>query len=244
MIGRIHSYETCGTVDGPGIRFVLFMQGCPMRCLYCHNPDTWMMKDGKDMDTDALIQEIKKYRSYMKFSGGGLTISGGEPLMQWEFVTELVLKAKALGIHTTLDTSGCLFTEAMKPLFAAVDLVLLDIKEFNPVRYQTLTSFELGPTLDLMDYLQSIDKKIWIRYVFVPGYTDATEDLVDLAKYLGDFTNILKVEILSFHKMGEYKWQALGYDYQLTDVKEPKQEALLEAKAIFEKEGLVTYINA
>lgn len=158
-IGRIHSIESCGTVDGPGIRFVVFMQGCPLRCQYCHNPDTWKYSDGTEMTVDELIQEAVKYKSYMRFSGGGITITGGEPLMQLDFVTKLIAACKEEGIHTAIDTSGYIYNDKAKEVIESVDLVLLDIKHAQPEQYQFITGAKLQPTLDFLDYLGKTNKQ-------------------------------------------------------------------------------------
>lgn len=235
MIGKIHSIETCGTVDGPGIRFVLFMQGCPLRCKYCHNPDTWNVNGGKNLTVDEILSEILKYKSYMQFSGGGITITGGEPLMQMPFVTELLKRCKEKGIHTVLDTSGAIFTEATKELLKYVDLVLLDIKNFDPTVYQKLTGAKLDPTLQFLSYLDQRSIDVWVRYVLVPGWTDNISSIESLSVYLSNFKNISKIEILPFHKMGEYKWEELGYDYELRNVKEPSNDLVDSVIDLFKR---------
>ncbi|MBL1209712.1 MAG: pyruvate formate lyase-activating protein, partial [Geminocystis sp. GBBB08] len=219
--GVIHSVETCGTVDGPGIRFVIFTQGCPLRCLYCHNPDCRHLEDGKTVTVDELITEIEKYKSYFKYSGGGVTITGGEPLMQPEFVKAIFQTCKKIGIHTVLDTSGYVNLNSAKPVLEYTDLVLLDIKSFEPNIYHKLTSVSLEPTLIFARYLAQINKPTWIRFVLVPNLTDFDHNIHGLAQFIAPFKNVEKVEILPFHKMGEYKWESLGYDYQLKDTQPP-----------------------
>jgi pyruvate formate lyase activating enzyme len=241
--GRIHSLESCGTVDGPGIRFVVFMQGCPLRCQYCHNPDTWKISDGREMEVQELVDEIIKYKSYMHFSGGGVTITGGEPLLQAPFVLELLKACKELGIHTAIDTSGYLYNDTIKEILDYTDLVLLDIKVYNMTKYKDLTGVELNPTLTFMSYLAKINKPTWVRYVLVPNLTDHEEDIEALAKFLSEFKNIEKLELLAFHKMGEYKWEELGYDYKLKNTPEPSQAQLIKAKEIFEKYQLKVITN-
>lgn len=233
MIGKVHSIETCGTVDGPGIRFLIFTQGCPMRCQYCHNPDTWKPNDGQDMDSNQLFEEIKKYKSYMTFSKGGVTITGGEPLMQPDFVLDLFKKCKSENIHTALDTSGYVNLDTVKEVLKYTDLVLLDIKSINPSIFKSLTSVEIDPTLKLAQYLQSQNIPMWIRHVVVPGLTDSLDDLSNLAKFLSDFTNIEKIEILPFHKMGEYKWETLRYEYELKNTSEPTGDFIEKVIKIF-----------
>ncbi|NLM12322.1 MAG: pyruvate formate lyase-activating protein [Epulopiscium sp.] len=238
ITGRIHSIETCGTVDGPGIRFVVFTQGCPLRCQYCHNPDTWNIAHGEETTVDELIKEIEKYKSYMKFSGGGVTLTGGEPLMQPKFAAELFRQCKERGIHTALDTSGYIPLEHAKEVIDYTDLVLLDIKSFDPDIYKDLTGVSNEPTLKLAKYLSEINKPMWVRYVLVPNLTDDPKNIEGLASFLSTLNNIEKIELLPFHKMGEYKWEQLGYPYRLKDTPTPSEEAIKNAKEIFKKYGL------
>lgn len=234
-IGRIHSIETCGTVDGPGIRFVLFMQGCPLRCQYCHNPDTWDASKGREVTTDEILAEAKKYRNYMNLSDGGVTITGGEPLMQTEFVDELVTMLKEEGIHTAIDTSGAIATETAFNILKKCDLVLLDIKSYNKDTYKRLTGANLAPTLKTMDFLNKNNVETWVRFVLVPDLTDDIDEVESLSKYLNGFDNIKKIEVLPFHKLGEYKWSELDLDYQLADTDEPTTEHLKKVTDIFKK---------
>ncbi len=238
ITGQIHSVESCGTVDGPGIRFVIFTQGCPLRCLYCHNPDCRHIEEGKETTVDELMAEIQKYRSYMRFSGGGVTVTGGEPLMQPEFVREIFRRCKALGIHTAIDTSGYVTLNAAKPVLDYVDLVLLDIKSFDPKTYVKVAGVAIAPTLQFAQYLSSIKKPAWIRFVLVPGFTDASENVEGLAKFIATLDNVEKVEILPFHKMGEYKWEQLGYEYQLKETPAATPEQVERTVEIFKKHGL------
>ncbi|MEC4984915.1 MAG: pyruvate formate-lyase-activating protein [Oscillatoria sp. PMC 1068.18] len=238
MTGRIHSIETCGTVDGPGIRFVIFTQGCPLRCLYCHNPDCRQIEDGKQTTVTELIAEIKKYRSYMRCSGGGITITGGEPLMQPEFVKQIFRRCQELGIHTALDTSGYINIEIAKPVLEYVDLVLLDIKSHDPKIYRKVTSVSLEPTLKFAQYLSEINKPTWIRFVLVPNLTDSQHNVEGLAKFVSNLQNVEKVEVLPFHKMGEYKWEQLGYEYQLKDTLPPSTALIQQVKNTFRKYDL------
>ncbi|WP_202710835.1 pyruvate formate-lyase-activating protein [Sporosalibacterium faouarense] len=231
--GRIHSIETCGTVDGPGIRVVVFTQGCPLRCQYCHNPDTWKLEDGKEVSVDELMADIKKYKSYMNFSGGGITASGGEPLLQSDFIKELFKRCKEEGIHTALDTSGFVNLNTAKKVLEYTDLVLLDIKSFNSKLYKDLTGVSNEPTIQLAKYLSEANIPIWIRYVLVPNLTDKTEDIRDLARFLSTLKSIEKVELLPFHKMGEYKWEELGYEYKLKDTETPSNKTIENVKKIF-----------
>lgn len=236
--GRIHSFESCGTVDGPGLRFVVFMQGCPMRCLYCHNPDTWTFKAGTQYSTDDVLAQILKYKSYMKFSNGGVTISGGEPLAQPFFVKELLQKCKENEIHTVIDTGGYIPLEKVDYVLDYTDLVLLDLKSMNPKIHLELTGCELDKSLDFAKRLQERNIPIWIRHVLVPGITDNKHDLQALADFAKSLTNAECIELLPFHKMGEYKWEEMGLEYELSDVTPPTRSQINEALDILETSGL------
>lgn len=236
--GYIHSVETCGTVDGPGIRFVVFTAGCPLRCLYCANPDCRSLENGQLMSVDELIAEVQKYTTYMHTSGGGVTVSGGEPLFQPQFVADFFDRCKALGIHTALDTSGYCDLETAKPVLDRADLVLLDIKSFNPEIYKTVTSVELEPTLRIARYLNEIGKPTWIRFVMVPGLTDIPDNVIGLADFIAPLKNVEKVEVLPFHKMGEYKWKQLGFNYTLSAVEPPTLEQIQAVLDIFSSRGI------
>ena len=238
VFGYIHSIETCGTVDGPGIRFIIFTSGCPLRCLYCSNPDCRYLENGKKVSIDELIEEIQKYKSYMNSSGGGVTISGGEALFQPHFVTEIFKRCRALGIHTALDTSGYCELKVAKPVLEFTDLVLLDIKSFDPATYRKITSVELEPTLILARYLSEINKPTWIRFVLVPGLSSDPHNVEGLADFVASLKNIEKVEVLPFHKMGEYKWENLGYDYQLKEIEPPTPELIQQTLEIFRSRGI------
>ncbi|MBE9046755.1 pyruvate formate lyase-activating protein [Pleurocapsales cyanobacterium LEGE 10410] len=239
--GRIHSIETCGTVDGPGIRYVIFTQGCPLRCLYCHNPDCRHPEDGKVVTVNELIVDIQKYKSYIKFSGGGVTVTGGEPLMQPEFVGEIFRRCQELGIHTALDTSGYVKLATAKTILDCVDLVLLDIKSFDPTIYRKVTNVSLEPTLNFARYLSEINQPVWIRFVLVPHLTDPLHNIRGLAKFISSLSNVERLEILPFHKMGEYKWERLGYEYQLKDAPPASPELVATAKNIFQEYGIKVY---
>ncbi len=241
MIGRVHSVESCGTVDGPGIRYVIFSQGCPLRCQYCHNPDTWKAEEGEAMDSNELVKEIVKYKPYMKSSKGGLTISGGEPLLQAAFVSEIFKKVKAKGIHTCLDTSGFIPIDKIGDVLDYTDLVLLDIKSYNPKTYKKLTGVELAPTLKFAQELMKRHIPVWIRYVLVPHLTDDMNDIEELAKYLTTLKNVKRIDVLPFHKMGEFKWKELGYAYKLANTPEPSEDLVEETKEVFQKYGLPIY---
>jgi pyruvate formate lyase activating enzyme len=237
--GYIHSTESCGTVDGPGIRFVIFTSGCPLRCLYCSNPDSRNLEDGKKVSVDEVVAEIQKYKSYMQASGGGVTISGGEPLFQPSFVREIFKRCHELGIHTALDTSGFCNLESAKSVLEFTDLVLLDIKSFDPDTYTKVTSVAIAPTLDLAKYLDEINKPTWIRFVLVPGLTDNPENIAGLADFVATLKNVERIEILPFHKMGEYKWKQLGFEYLLQNTPVPSPQQIKDAIDIFKSRGVV-----
>jgi pyruvate formate lyase activating enzyme len=242
-IGRIHSLESFGTVDGPGIRFVVFLQGCPLRCKFCHNPDTWDVKGGTDYTPKELIGEILKYKSYMDYSGGGVTFTGGEPLLQAQFLLEVCRLLKPHGISVAIDTSGYIWNDTVKELLEYTDLVLLDIKNYDPIVYQEVTGVKLDPTLKLLNYLREHQITVWVRYVLVPGLTDNLSSVEKLSEHLDQYPNVAKIELLAFHKMGEYKWKELGLNYTLTDTKEPDQELLRKTKEIFERNGKTVSVS-
>lgn len=239
MKGYIHSLESFGTVDGPGIRYVVFFQGCPMRCLYCHNPDTWEMGGGTQMESDEIIGNVLRNRSF--YTTGGITATGGEPLAQIDFLTELFQKAKVNGIHTTLDTSGILFdprhTEKMDALMAATDLVMLDIKDIFPEEHQKLTGHSNENILTFAEYLKAMGKPIWIRHVVVPGITFRREELLALGKYLATLPNMEKLEVLPYHAMGKVKYDSLGLEYALKDTPQLTKAEAAEAEAMI-REGM------
>jgi len=237
--GYVHSVETGGAVDGPGLRFVVFLSGCHLRCLYCHNPDTWHMKDAKKTDVGHLLNEINLYAHYLKRTGGGVTATGGEPLSQPDFVAAVFQGCKALGLHTALDTNGYLGENASQALLDATDLVMLDIKDFRPAEYKKLTGVELAPTLRFAERLSEMGKTTWLRYVLVPGYTDDLPSITELAAYAAKL-KMAKVEVLPFHKMGEPKWEAMKLPYVLKDTQPPSAELVSHVKEIFVSHGLKT----
>jgi len=235
-IGRIHSIETFGTVDGPGIRFVLFMQGCPLRCRYCHNPDTWNIGDGREVTVEEILTEIEPYIPYYKRSGGGLTVSGGEPTLQAPFVTELFREVKERwNLHTALDSSGFCESSRTEELMRYTDLVLLDLKEMDSSRHQSLTSQSNDRIHRFARYLSEIDKDVWVRFVLVPGLTDSTDNLTRLGAFVEQMANIKKLEILPYHRMGMYKWEKLGLEYTLQDVPEGTQDDVDRAQRWIEE---------
>jgi len=235
--GRIHSIETCGTVDGPGIRYVIFFQGCPLRCRYCHNPDTWDRHKGQEITIPELLADIGDYKSFMDYSGGGVTASGGEPLMQAEFVADLFAACQKRSIHTALDTSGYTSLEKAKRLLSYTNLVLLDIKSYNPQTFQHISSVPIEPVINFLEYLKSKQIPAWIRFVLVPGLSDHKPDIQQMAAYLKGFSNIERIDVLPFHKIGEYKWKELGYAYDLTDTQPPSSQELTDVKLIFQNYG-------
>ncbi len=242
-MAKIHSIETCGTVDGPGIRFVVFTQGCPLRCKYCHNPDTWIMANGKETSTDTLVEEALKYKSYMNYSHGGVTVTGGEPLLQLDFMMDFFSQLKQHNIHTAIDTSGYIFNDKVKEILNLTDLFLLDIKHFDPEQYQTVTGVELAPTLKFLDYLREKNIPTWVRYVLVPDLTDQEEAILGLSKHLSNYPNIQRIELLPFHQMGGYKWEELGLEYTLKDTPEPTSALLQRTYDLFKMHNTYVTMN-
>ena len=218
---KVHSFETCGTVDGPGIRYVIFLQGCKLRCKYCHNPDTWDCYSGDEYSADSIIEKALRYKPYMDSTGGGITVSGGEPFLQSNFLVELLLKARKKNIHTAIDTSGCVEDlESVRQVMPYVDLLLLDIKAMTPDMYRYITGADFELFLEFMEIVKNFGTKLHIRYVLVPEVNDSRDDLVRLGMYLATLENIVTFEILPFHKLGEYKWKELNYEYEFYDVPE------------------------
>ena len=235
ITGHIHSTESFGAADGPGVRFVIFTQGCKMRCRYCHNPDTWKIGGGEEVTADELLKKALRYKAYWK-NGGGITVSGGEPLLQMDFLIDLFKKAKAQGVNTVIDTAGNPFTRE-EPFFSKfsalmeyTDLLMLDIKEINPLRHKDLTGFENTNILDMARYLSDIGKPVWIRHVLVPGHSDFDEDLDALGAFVKTLTNVQRVEVLPYHTLGKFKWENLGTKYSLEGVNPPSEERVQNAK--------------
>lgn len=232
-MARIHSFESFGTVDGPGIRFVLFMQGCHLRCKYCHNRDTWDCNSGAVYTVDEVLAKILRYKNYILPSGGGVTATGGEPLLQFPFLINLFKKLKKEGIPTAIDTSGMFdITDSLKELIDLTDLFLLDIKHIDSQKCKDLVGFSNDKELAFAKYLSDNNKKMWIRQVLVPGITDSEEDLVKLKNFLSTLKTVEKVEILPYHSMGEFKWKELGYTYELEGIKDTTNDDVLRAKKI------------
>ena len=230
---RVHSIETFGTVDGPGIRFVLFLQGCYLQCKYCHNRDTWDLKGGEPKSLDDILEKMKRYKNYMMLSGGGVTVTGGEPFLQVKFLIELFKKLKEEGIHTCIDTSGIVaITDDVKELLKYTDLVLLDIKHIDDEKCKKLVGVSNKRELEFAQYLSENNIKIWIRQVLVPGYTDDEEDLKRLKKFIKSLKTVENVQILPYHSMGKFKWEKLGNKYELEDVRDANQNDVDRVKMI------------
>lgn len=236
-IGYVHSLETFGSVDGPGVRYVIFLSGCAMRCQFCHNPDTWDRNSGTPYEAGALLEKACKYRSYWG-SKGGITVSGGEPLLQIDFLTELFCKAKEMGIHTTLDTSGNPFTRE-EPFFSKwqelmkyTDLLLLDIKHIDDEQHVILTGQSNKNILDMASLLSEMNKPVWIRHVLVPERNDKDEYLHRLADFIGTLTNVERVEVLPYHTLGVFKWEQLKMQYPLAGIEPPDAERIKNAEEI------------
>lgn len=234
-MGRIHSFETLGTVDGPGLRFVVFMQGCHLRCKYCHNRDTWSTCAGNIVTLEELTRKIENYTNYFKASNGGVTISGGEPLLQMDFLISLFKELKKRNIHTAIDTSGMFdLTDKLKELINLTDLFLLDIKHIDSKKCKELVGFSNEKELAFARYLSDINKPIWIRQVLIPTITDSEEDLLRLKDFINSLSSVQKVEILKYHNMGKFKWEKLGYKYELENIPNATDEDLKRAKEILD----------
>ena len=239
--GNIHSIETFGSVDGPGVRFLIFSQGCAMRCRYCHNADTWQPGAGEQMTAEQLLNRAERYRSYWG-SEGGITVSGGEPLLQIDFLLELFSEAKRRNIHTCIDTAGQPFRKS-EPFFSKfrrlcdlTDLFLVDIKHIDEEEHLKLTGQKNGNILDMLRFLSDIKKPVWIRHVLVPGITDNDEALRRTRAFLQTLSNVQKIEVLPYHSLGAYKWRELGLDYTLEDVAPPSARRVLNAEKILRGE--------
>ncbi|MCQ6276179.1 pyruvate formate lyase-activating protein [Bacillus sp. V3B] len=241
MIGNIHSIETFGTVDGPGIRYVIFTQGCLLRCQFCHNADTWEIGTGKQMSVAEIIEDLTSYLPFIESSGGGITVSGGEPLLQIPFLIELFKECKKLGIHTAIDSSGgCystapLFQEQLSELLTYTDLILLDVKHINRKKHITLTGMANDHIIEFARLLSERKIPVWIRHVLVPTISDDEQDLNELGDFISTLKNVKKLEILPYHKLGVYKWEALGLDYPLKDIEPPSDEKVEKAYQILTK---------
>ncbi len=235
-IGRIHSIETFGAVDGPGIRFVVFFQGCPLRCLYCHNPDSWDISGGREVTAEELVTQIKRYRNFIK--SGGVTLSGGEPLLQSEFAEELLRLCRQNGFHTAVDTSGCIPLTKCKTAVDQASMLLLDIKAIDSALAKKITGAGTENAIKLLEYCESVGKPVWIRHVLLPGYTLDNEQAHRMGAFLKHFRYVEKVELLPFHKMGEYKWDTLKLPYTLAEVQPPEPEQVEEYRRILLSYGV------
>ena len=240
-MGFLHSFTTGSAVDGPGLRVVVWTTGCMWRCLYCHNPDTWTLTNGMPISVAKATEELRKYRRGLEVMSGGLTISGGEPLMQHRFVAKFFAAARAMRIHTALDTNGYYGERLSDAELETIDLVLLDIKAWDPERHQKLTGMGNGPTLEFARRLAARGRKLWLRYVLVPDLTDDLADIEQIARFAANLGNVERVDVLPFHQMGRYKYERLGIPYALKETEPPTPEQVEQACAVYRNAGLTTY---
>jgi pyruvate formate lyase activating enzyme len=240
-LGSLHSWELVTAVDGPGTRMTTFLSGCPLQCRYCHNPDTMAMRRGTPVAADEVIDRLHRYAPVLRATGGGFTVSGGEPLMQPAFTARLLRGAKELGLHTAIDTSGFLGKYCSDQMLDDIDLVLLDVKSGTEETYAKVTGRELAPTLEFGRRLAESGTEIWIRFVLVPGLTDAQADVEAVAEYAASLSTVSRVEVLPFHQMGADKWAALGMPYELDGVEPPTVEQVEQVRDRFRSHGLTVY---
>ena len=240
-MGFLHSYTTGSAVDGPGVRVVAWTTGCMWRCQYCHNPDTWTMSNGIPVTVAMATEELRKYRHGLQVMSGGVTLSGGEPLMQHRFAVKLLAAARSMGVHTAIETNGYFSARLTDSDLEEIDLVLLGIKTWDPERHRLLTGMDVGATLEFARRLAARGRPIWIRFVLVPGLTDDPEDIAKIAAFAAGLGNVQRVDVLPFHQMGRYKWKNLGIEYKLDDVEPPSPEAIERACAQFRQLGLKAY---
>ena len=240
-MGFLHSFTTGSTVDGPGVRVVAWTAGCMWRCLYCHNPDTWTMTNGMPVTLATATEELRKYRQGLKVMNGGFTLSGGEPLMQYRFAVNLLVAAHGMGIHTTLDTNGYYGARLTDDELGLIDLVMLDLKTWDPERHKRLTGMDVAPTLEFARRLGSRQRPMWVRYVLVPGLTDDADDITRTAAFAAELGSVQRVDVLPFHQMGRFKWQKLGIRYTLEQTAAPSADLLQRTIAIFKNEGLQAF---
>jgi pyruvate formate lyase activating enzyme len=238
LTGSVHSWDLSTGVDGPGTRMTLFMAGCGMRCQYCQNPDTWRMRDGVRHTVDEVMERVTRYATIMKVTGGGLTVSGGEPLLQAKFVMNVFKRCNDLGIHTALDTAGLLGSRLSDDDLNYVDLTLLDIKSGLPETYQRVTGRPLQPTLDFAERLSRLGKTMWIRFVLVPGLTDDEENVEAIASFVETLDCVERLEVLPFHQLGREKWEATGEPYLLGDTRSPSPELVDRVRGQFLAHGI------
>jgi pyruvate formate lyase activating enzyme len=240
-MGFLHSFTTGSTVDGPGVRVVAWTAGCMWRCLYCHNPDTWTMTNGIPVTLARAVEELGKYRHGLKVMSGGFTLSGGEALMQHRFAVKLLSAAREMGIHTALDTNGYYGDRLSDAELEVADLVLLDLKCWDPERHRQLVGMEIGPTLEFARRLAARRRPVWVRFVLVPGWTDEPAEVEGVARFAAGLGNVERVDVLPFHQMGRFKWKELGLEYRLGDTAPPSAEVVERACAVFRSVGLKAY---
>jgi pyruvate formate lyase activating enzyme len=236
--GFLHSQETGSAIDGPGVRVVYWTTGCEFRCQYCHNPDTWKLKHGKLVCVDDILTDLKKYATFVKLAGGGITMSGGEPLVQHRFVMNILRGAKEMGLHTTLDTNGFLGERLTDDELQDIDLVLLDIKSWDPDTHLRVTAKPVEPVLEFARRLARLGRPAWLRYVLVPGLTDAPDNVEGVASFVASLGNFERVDVLPFHQLGKFKWEQMGMKYELPDTPAPTAESVDQARKIFRDAGL------
>ena len=224
--GYVHSYETSSRYDGPGLRAVLFVSGCLLRCTYCHNPDTWHLKDGTYISAQQVVDRLGQFASALRALDGGLTISGGEVMVQLAFTKRILAGAKQMGLHTAIETSGFLGDRVDDSYLSVLDLVLLDIKSSNPDTYKAVTGRDLAPTLRFAERLAKMNKPVWVRFTLVPGHTDDPANVEGIAKFVAPMKNVEWVEVQPFHKMGEFKWKSMGLEYKLANTEPPTKEVV------------------
>ncbi len=240
-MGFLHSFTTGSAVDGPGVRLVAWTAGCMWRCLYCHNPDTWTMTNGIPVTLARATEELRKYRHGLKAMWGGFTLSGGEALMQHRFAVKLFSAAKVMGIHTALDTNGYYGDRLSDAELEMIDLVLLDIKGWNPDRHRRLTGMDVGPTLAFARRLAERRRPVWVRFVLVPGWSDDPDEVAQIARFAASLGNVERVDVLPFHQMGRFKWKELALKYELGDVQPPSAKLIERTRAAFQSAGLKAY---
>jgi pyruvate formate lyase activating enzyme len=240
-MGFLHSFTTGATVDGPGVRVVAWTSGCMWRCLYCHNPDTWTMTNGIPVTVARAAEQLRKYRYGLKVMAGGFTLSGGEPLMQHRFAAKLLAAAHGMGIHTALDTNGYYGDRLSDAELETIDLVLLDVKAWDPERHRRVTGMEIEPTLAFARRLATRRRPVWLRYVMVPGLTDDFDDIAKVAGFAAELGNVERVDVLPFHQMGKHKWAQLGLKYELADTQPLDIEPLGRAVEVFQSAGLKAF---
>jgi pyruvate formate lyase activating enzyme len=240
--GYVHSLESGSFVDGPGTRFVVFLSGCPLHCQYCHNPDVCRVL-GKRTTSEEVLAQLARTADFLRAGGGGVTVTGGEPLAQAGFALDILKGAKALGLHTAIETSGYLGNRVTDEMLDNLDLVLLDIKSFDPATYREVTGVDIAPTLSFAKRLSAICKPVWIRFVLVPGLTDDADNIAGLARFVAGLSNVDRMEIVPFHQMGRNKWEELGIPYPLSATKPPTPDEIHRAERLFEAEGVTVGVR-